>query len=115
MKFKKTILSTLLLMLLTSCTTVKTISVATGGNRADGIVELAYEYDSSRQPIVMKGKTEETAYEKCQAWGYSSAKAFGAAKVDCIQYNGYGSCLKQRVTIPYQCISNINTKQPISK
>lgn len=111
MKFKIAILTILSLILLISCTTVKKIPVATGGSRADGVVELAYEYDSAGKPIVMWEKAEETACEKCQAWGYASAQAFGGAKVDCVQYDRYENCLKQRVTIPYQCIGNVNTER----
>ena len=103
MKFKITILSILTLITLTGCTTIK-VPVAMGGSRADGVIELAYEYKAFQKPLVMWEEAEETACAKCKAWGYSGAEAFGGSKVECLQYNGYGNCVRQRVTIPYQCI-----------
>ena len=100
-------LLTLLLMLTTlaGCTRVITLQ-ATGGSRADGVVELSYEYGIFDKPQVQWEQGLVTATERCQAWGYQSAEAFGGATSHCQAYDSYGSCLRWLVTVKYQCIGS---------
>ena len=79
---------------------------ATGGSRSDGVVELSYEYGAFEIPEVDWGQGLMTACERCKAWGYSNAEAFGGAKSSCLRYDGYGGCVRYLVTISYQCIGS---------
>ena len=75
-------------ILLASCTTnVPKELVATGGSKADGVVELSYQYNELETPIVDKAKGQETAEKRCKAWGYK-----------------WTSCGNYIVTIQYQCL-----------
>ncbi|ODA66232.1 hypothetical protein A7A08_02879 [Methyloligella halotolerans] len=76
--------------------------VATGGSRADGTVDLSYEYAALEKPVVNEAQGLITAQQKCAAWGYSGAEAFGGRKEECQYANEYG-CMKYFVTVKYQC------------
>lgn len=91
-------------LLLVGCATPtpKTL-YPTGGSRSDGMVELSYEYGAFEQPQVNQEQGLVAARSRCRAWGYGDAEAFGSIKQQCQQVNGYGSCLRATVTIPYQC------------
>jgi hypothetical protein len=73
------------LLLATGCATVKTLE-ATGGSRSDGTVELSYEYGGFETPQVQWQQGLFTARERCAAWGYSDAEAFGGQKETCQVY-----------------------------
>lgn len=76
---------------------------ATGGSRADGVVELSYEYGMFDKPIVDWDQGLVTAIERCRAWGYESAEFFGGTTSQCQAYNGYGDCVSWRVLAKCQC------------
>jgi YecR-like lipoprotein len=86
------------------CASVKTLE-ATGGSRSDGTVELSYEYGSLEAPQVQYEQGLLTARERCAAWGYSDAEAFGGQKETC-QIPGTYRCLRFFVTVTYQCIAS---------
>jgi hypothetical protein len=48
-----------------------------------------------------------TATSRCSAWGFDGAEAFGGVTEECQSYNAYG-CVRQHVTIKYQCIGDTN-------
>jgi hypothetical protein len=83
------------------CTTVK-IPQPTGGSRADGTVQLAYEYGGFERPQVDWETANQIAADRCRAWGYSGAESFGGGVSQCTAYNAYG-CIRRFVTITYQC------------
>jgi len=93
-------------ILLASCTTnVPKELVATGGSKADGVVELSYQYNELETPIVDKAKGQETAEKRCKAWGYKRADPFGGEKIICnISPGAWTSCGNYIGTIQYQCL-----------
>ncbi|WP_423944708.1 YecR family lipoprotein [Candidatus Binatus sp.] len=78
---------------------------ATGGSRADGTVELAYEYGAFEEP---RGVNDEQGVElataTCGGWGYTASQAFGGTMHHCEAFGGYGNCLRTLVTRRYQCL-----------
>jgi hypothetical protein len=78
----------------------------TGGSRSDGIIELSYEYGSFDTVEIDWGLALQTAKERCQAWGYENAEAFGGTISQCQSYGSYGSCERWFVTAKYQCLGN---------
>jgi hypothetical protein len=91
-----------ILVLVAGCATVET-PVAVGGNRAGGTVDMSFEYGMFEAPKVDWDAAKVSATERCQVWGYSGAEAFGGANSQCVATNGYGNCLRERVTMTYQC------------
>lgn len=92
----------LALALLSGCASSKTMQ-ATGGSKSDGTIELSYEYGPFEQPQVDLTAAQRTASLRCQAWGYSSAEAFGGGLSQCVAPGG-GMCNVTRVTHSYQCL-----------
>lgn len=93
---------------LSACTTVKTLQ-ATGGSRSDGVVHLSYQYATFQVPKVRWEQGDRTAKQRCQAWGYADAERFGGVEQECMGRNAYGTCMAQRVTVPYQCLGDPDT------
>ncbi len=79
---------------------------ATGGSRADGIVEMSYQYGAMTVPTVDKAGALANAIKRCQRWGYTGAEPFDAGLSTCIQPGGFGGCNAWRVTTEYQCLHN---------
>lgn len=98
-----------LALVLSGCTVHKTL-VPTGGSRADGTVEMSYEFTEFEVPKVDLRQGEELARQRCAAWGYSDAEPFGGQKNTCQALGGVGGCARTLVTIQYQCIG-ANTPQ----
>ncbi len=99
----KTILVALASVVLASCAVKKEL-VATGGSKADGTIELSYEYGPYEVPQINKAQGLEVAKKRCAAWGYKNAEEFGGFKTACNQFGGFGSCDRYIVTIQYQCL-----------
>jgi hypothetical protein len=97
---KKSIL--LVAIILTACATATQMS-ATGGSKADGIVELSYEYGEFQKPIINPAQGLEAAVKRCKAWGYKKADPFDGGLNTCILPGGFGGCARTRTTISYQC------------
>lgn len=92
----------LLAVVLTACA-APMVMQATGGSRADGTVDLSYEYTLFQKPVVDMTMATATASDRCRAWGYTNAEPFGGQINHCNQFNGYGNCLDMLVTVKYQC------------
>ncbi len=75
---------------------------ATGGSRADGVVELSFEYGKFQTPTVDDAQGVTIASATCAEWGYPGAKAFGGQTKVCNQPSG-GGCAGWLVTKKYQC------------
>jgi hypothetical protein len=89
---------------LASCATpTAKIPQATGGSRADGTIQMSYQFGRFEQPVVQWDLAQQTAQAKCRAWGYHSAEAFGGEQDHCQAVNGFGDCLSTLVTLAYQC------------
>lgn len=91
------------LICLTGCAAQKEWA-ATGGSRADGTVELAYEYGAFEEPQVNNEQGVELATSTCGGWGYTASQAFGGTMSKCEAFGGYGNCLRTLVTRKYQCL-----------
>lgn len=81
---------------------VTKVPVPTGGSRADGVVQMAYEYGGFERPRVDLASARASAAQRCAAWGYRDAEPFGASMDHCQQSNEYG-CIRHLITIEYQC------------
>ena len=104
MKFGKMriIVPTLMsLIMLHGCAVNKSM-VPTGGSRADGTVKMAFEYGAFEVPKVDSQQGQIAAKQRCAAWGYSDAEAFGSSTRACTSSSG-GTCNIWRVTTEYQC------------
>ncbi|WP_280377525.1 YecR family lipoprotein [Pseudomonas sp. BN515] len=97
------LLSLAAVLTISGCTTKKDF-YAMGGSRADGTVDLAYDFAPFEQPVVNVSQAQSIAKSKCQVWGYQEAEAFGGQQQNCHQFNGYGSCVAGQIVVKYQCI-----------
>lgn len=89
-------------LLAVGCATHKDWLV-TGGSRADGVVSLSYEHNEFQRPELNQAEADRMATQKCMAWGYKGAEAFGSQRNDCLSRRGFGNCGSRRVTVEYQC------------
>ncbi|WP_394561813.1 YecR family lipoprotein [Aquipseudomonas alcaligenes] len=88
---------------LTGCA-VKKDFYATGGSRADGTVDLAYDLKAFEKPVVDYKQAQRIAEQKCQVWGYVNAEPFGGQTTTCSSPDGFGGCDAGQVVIKYQCL-----------
>lgn len=77
--------------------------VSTGGSRADGTVNLSYEYGFFQQPVLDETLAETAANQSCSGWGYTGSKPFGGRVEKCELTDGNGACMRFLVTVTYQC------------
>ncbi len=77
--------------------------IPTGGSRADGTVDLSYELGLYEKPVLDPEKGLIIARQRCAAWGYTGAEAFGGEKRQCQAFYG-GDCIRWFVTMTYQCL-----------
>lgn len=87
---------------MTGCVVQKEL-VPTGGSRSDGTVTLSYTYGAFEQPKVDYQQGAQTAADRCGAWGYEGAQAFGGSTSNCLSHDMYGGCTLMQVTVQYQC------------
>ncbi len=97
-----TLIAAALAVSMSGCAVQKTLT-PTGGSRSDGVVRLSYVLNMFEKPVVNYSQGLEAARQRCMAWGYSDAEAFGGATQQCQQFNGYGNCVSALVTLEYQC------------
>lgn len=88
---------------LTACTVDKELA-ATGGSRADGIVELSYEIGEFQTARIDWTRADSDAAQRCNAWGYHKAERFGGERRQCNNFSSYG-CNQWLVTVNYQCVT----------
>lgn len=81
---------------------------AAGGSRSDATVTVGYTYNpNSEIPQTNNTQAHQEAVERCRAWGYSEAEAFGLVSRRCVNMvYGFGGpqCLEMLVTQEYQCL-----------
>ena len=92
-----------IVLTLAACTVDKQLS-ATGGSRADGIVELSYEIGDMQKARIDWARADQDAVRRCNAWGYSQAERFGGERRQCNNPSTYG-CMNWFVTVNYQCVN----------
>ena len=100
----KRIATIISVLFITSGCAVTKVPQPTSGSRSDGTVEMSYQYGQYQNPQVNWQKAKIKAVERCKAWGYSGAEAFGGAMEDCQSTDMYGSCTRATVTKEYQCV-----------
>lgn len=76
---------------------------ATGGSRADATVVVSHGPTGNGIPPQELANMTKIAAEKCQAWGYRSAEAFGGYTSHCTAPSAYG-CLAYRHDASFQCL-----------
>ncbi|HSC19306.1 MAG TPA: YecR family lipoprotein [Rhizomicrobium sp.] len=101
MNYTRVAASFAVVVLLNACATEK-VAEATGGSRADGTVELSYQFGMFQVPKVDWSLAQITATDRCHVWGYSGADKFGGEVHHCDQMGAYG-CEMTTVTVRYQC------------
>lgn len=79
--------------------------VAVGGSKADGVVELGYDYDPEIEiPVTDPEQGKKTAQKRCEAWGYKDVEEFQKLTESCAYTGLYGVCRKVNAYIQYQCL-----------
>ncbi len=97
----KNLFYSIMLVPLTACATI-VVPQATGGSRADGVVEFSYSYGGYQSPRPDWVTADRQAVSRCGAWGYTGAQRFGGETRQCSNsFNG--SCNRWIVTVSYQC------------
>ena len=66
MNLKCTLIFVALLSTILGCATAKMLQ-ATGGSKADGVVELSYQYEAFEKPMVDWAQGKMIATERCKA------------------------------------------------
>lgn len=90
------------LAVISGCAVMKQWS-ATGGSRSDGVVRLSYETGEMEVPQLSEQQAIRLAAQRCRAWGYSGAEAFGGVTRQCNAGGGFSGCARWTVTKEYQC------------
>lgn len=79
------------------------IPQATGGNLAQGSVEMSYIKPPVLNPRVDWQAAQQTAISRCNGWGFSGAQAYANDRMECVEQDANGNCRQQRITRVYQC------------
>lgn len=89
------------LVLVAGCATVSQMT-PTGGSRADGVVELSFEYGMFDKVQLDREGAIAQARARCQTWGYQDAEPFGGVTRQCQMASQYG-CSRWFATVKFQC------------
>lgn len=83
---------------------VAVVPVATGGNQAEGSVEMSYDLRSGAiKPTVNWDAAQLTAVSRCVAWGFTDAWAYENDTNICVSNDANSNCLETRISRTYQC------------
>ncbi len=111
-------------LLLISCSSVIQ-PTASGGSRADGVIQFSYSHGVFVRPRIDWGSVDQDAVSRCRAWNYQGASRFDAPTRQCIaqmpqaqpvgnagqqrytlepaQFPGGAQCSAYQYTVTYQC------------
>jgi hypothetical protein len=103
---RKLLVLIILAVVVTGCSSRKDF-YATGGSRADGSIDMAYDFKPFERPVVDYKQAESIANNKCAVWGYTRAEPFGGQTQNCHVRDGWGNCTGGQMIVKYQCIGNI--------
>jgi hypothetical protein len=103
---RKLLILVMLAVVVTGCSTRKDF-YATGGSRADGSIDMAYDFKPFETPVVDYDQAISIANSKCAVWGYERAEPFGGQTQNCQARDGWGNCTAGQMIVKYQCIGNI--------
>ena len=84
------------LVIVSACTSL--VPSALDGSRSDGTITVGVGNVSVLDDVDWSG-AQAIAVERCQAWGYSGAVAFGGVRQIC----GSRDCYTARIERKYQC------------
>ncbi|WP_213132448.1 YecR family lipoprotein [Citrobacter sp. FP75] len=106
----KTLILTLLPLVLTGCTITKQAQVSEA-SAVTGVVRLTYN-----QAMLQTARTDDyvaqgTATKACQQMGYASAMAFGQPVATCSIYAG-SLCMNTKITLAWQCHGAVVAQTP---
>jgi YecR-like lipoprotein len=73
-----------------------------GGNRAQGVVRVSYEYPENHQPQMSEAQAGKLALSRCNAWGFRKAEPIEGQVRQCANMDD-GNCDLWSVTREYQC------------
>lgn len=100
----KHLVTLLAIVALTGCISTPMQWGASGGSRADGIVELSYTYNYMQKPITSEVQGRLRAAQMCLAWGYvNGVEPMDVDERKC-ESSSYNGCDLWRVTRKYQCL-----------
>ena len=105
--------SAVLLLNLTGCVTSKEWAVS-GGNRAEGVVRVSYEYPEFKQPALKDEQALKAAAGRCNGWGYDDAEPIAGQIRQCSNTDD-GNCKLWTVTREYQCTADASFAGNLSK
>jgi len=97
----KSVLLIFFAALLAGCVTHEKMTFV-GGDKAEGVVKLAYGYRVYEKPIVNLTAGRQIALAKCNSWGYNEVSQEGKIIPECIRQSKI-ACNITYVTVEYQC------------
>ena len=103
-----------LLLILGGCATTGQQWGVSGGDRAQGVVRVSYEYPEFHQPAVSDAQALQIAVNRCTGWGYKDAEPIDGQLRQCSNKNG-SNCDLWMVTREYQCTANSSFAGNLSK
>jgi hypothetical protein len=74
-----------------------------GGSRSAGTITMTTELGALRDPKFHFDDALQQAAQKCKAWGYSGAEAFGSVARRCVDTDPNMGCVTYRYSVEYQC------------
>lgn len=86
---------------------VKRDFYATGGSRADGVIDMAYDYKPNEHTVIDKKQAYAIARSRCALWGYTDTEPFGGGANTCISPSGSNGCAVWQKVTKYQCLGNL--------
>jgi hypothetical protein len=98
---------------LVACATTQQWNVS-GGDRADGVVRVSYEYPEFEQPEVSDDQAMQIAISRCNGWGYDDAEPIAGQIRQCGNKDG-ANCNLWTVTREYQCKRDASFAAHLSK
>ena len=76
---------------------------ATGGNLAQGSVEMSYTKSPLIRLRVDWMAAQQSAVNRCNGWGFSGAQAYANDRKECVSTDANGNCRVEQITRVYQC------------
>lgn len=84
------------------CSVNKT-AFSTGGSRADGTIDMTYDWGAFETPKMDWVSAQVEAERRCAVWGYKGAERFGGESRKCTIMDPNGICGRWEATVTYQC------------
>lgn len=101
---KKCVWLVIAVMAISGCTMRKASPYAISGSRADGNVLMGYDAGLFITPPSTHSM-RSIAHQKCKAWGYSNAQAFGGQRKNCKDRE----CYNYQAEVSFQCLGNLDS------